>query len=49
MSLVVVRSMTATIIHEAVALIAAAMSADAKTTEEEEATGTAMTAMMTRI
>jgi septum formation inhibitor-activating ATPase MinD len=49
MSLIVVRSMTVTIVHEAAALIAAAMSADAKTTEEEEAAGTAMTAVMTRV
>jgi hypothetical protein len=44
MSPVVVKSMTATIFLEATALIAAAPSKDARTTEEEEAAGTAETA-----
>jgi hypothetical protein len=49
MSPVVVRSMTATTVHEAAALIAAVPSKDARTTEEEEAVGTAKTIVMTRV
>jgi hypothetical protein len=41
--------MTVTIVHEAAALIAAVPSKDARTTEEEEAVGTAKTIVMTRV